>query len=148
MQKTIITNAKLFGHQGLQQILIDEQRIIQNIINAAHSIDHLENCKIHDAQGNLVSLGGLDLQINGGLGLSFTDIDKSQISKLQKICDFLWKQGINSFLPTIVTTSSENIQKSLSTIKHFIEIQNKQNKQTAQILGVHLEGPFLNHQKK
>ena len=148
MQKTIITNAKLFGHQGLQQILIDEQGIIQNIINAAQSIDHLANYKIHDAQGNLVSLGGLDLQINGGLGLSFTDIDKSQISKLQEICDFLWKQGINSFLPTIVTTSSENIQKSLSTIKHFIEIQNKQNKQTAQILGVHLEGPFLNHQKK
>ena len=148
MQNIIITNAKIIGCQKWQKILINEQGIIEGIVDTSLDVDSMKICKVYDARGDWVSLGGLDLQINGALGLSFTDIDKTQIPKLREICDFLWKQGVNSFLPTIVTTSIENIQNSLSTIKQFIEIQNRENNQTAQVLGVHLEGPFLNYQKK
>ncbi len=148
MQDTIITNAKIIGYQELQKILINEQGLIQDIAEISNDISYSKFCKIYDAQGDWVSLGGLDLQINGALGLSFTDIDETQIPKLQEICYFLWKQGINSFLPTIVTTSIKNIQKSLSAIRKFIEIQNTISDHTAQVLGVHLEGPFLNYQKK
>ncbi len=44
----------------------------------------------------------------------------------------------------MVTTSVENIQRSLAIIANFIQTQ----KTGAQIVGVHLEGPFLNSQKR
>jgi N-acetylglucosamine-6-phosphate deacetylase len=65
--------------------------------------------------------------------------------RLQQICDFLWAQGVDGFLPTIVTTSIENIQRSLGV---FAELMTQQRPDTAQILGVHLEGPFLNPNKR
>ena len=45
-----------------------------------------------------------------------------------------------------MTTSVENIQRSLSIIAEFV--QRQPTEQIAQILGVHLEGPFLNPQKR
>lgn len=103
---------------------------------------------LYDVRGDWLSLGGVDLQINGGLGLAFTDLKEKHIPALQKICQYLWEQGIDGFLPTLVTTSVENIKRSLSVIDDFLAIQSHGKKETAKILGVHLEGPFLNHEKK
>jgi N-acetylglucosamine-6-phosphate deacetylase len=98
-----------------------------------------------DIGGDWISLGGVDLQINGALGLAFPDVRMEDFDRLNEICDYLWAQGVDGFLPTIVTTSIENIHRSLAVFAHFIATQ-RQN--TAQILGVHLEGPFLNRQKR
>jgi N-acetylglucosamine-6-phosphate deacetylase len=64
---------------------------------------------------------------------------------LTEICDFLWNQGVDGFLPTIVTTSIENIHRSLAVFREFMA---QQPDNTAKVLGVHLEGPFLNSQKR
>ena len=56
----------------------------------------------------------------------------------------MWNVGVDGFLPTVVTTSVENIQRSLAVIADFLPNQ----KAGAKILGVHLEGPFLNLQKR
>jgi N-acetylglucosamine-6-phosphate deacetylase len=101
-----------------------------------------------DLGGDWLSLGGVDLQINGGLGLAFPEIEPKDIAKLRQICDYLWHQGIDAFVPTIVTTSVENIQRSLSVIDYFLDLQKTETKPTAKILGVHLEGPFLNYEKR
>ena len=92
-------------------------------------------------------MGGVDLQINGGLGLAFPDLELKDLSKLKQIGDFLYLQGIDSFVPTIVTTSVDKIQRSLLVLSQFISSQNK-NEKTARVLGVHLEGPFLNYSKR
>ncbi|MHC5725871.1 MAG: N-acetylglucosamine-6-phosphate deacetylase, partial [Nostoc sp.] len=63
---------------------------------------------------------------------------------LQKIRQFLWDVGVDGFLPTLVTTSVQNIQRSLAIIADIIPSQQA----GAKILGVHLEGPFLNFQKR
>ncbi|MEO0835966.1 MAG: N-acetylglucosamine-6-phosphate deacetylase, partial [Cyanobacteria bacterium J06642_3] len=89
----------------------------------------------------------VNLQINGGLGLAFPDLEFTDLPKLQEICDYLWHQGVDAFLPTIVTTSITKIQRSLSVIKSFLDQQAK-FQQSAEIIGVHLEGPFLNIAKK
>jgi N-acetylglucosamine-6-phosphate deacetylase len=87
----------------------------------------------------------VDIQINGALGLAFPDVEMGDFDRLTEICDFLWNQGVDGFLPTIVTTSIENIHRSLAV---FAEFMKQQPPNTAQILGVHLEGPFLNPQKR
>jgi N-acetylglucosamine-6-phosphate deacetylase len=142
--KLDIINACVPGYQGLQQIRIDAQGLIQAIEPMGEAIHELP---LIDVAGDWVSLGGVDLQINGGLGLAFTDVEMGHLASLQEICQFLWRQGIDAFLPTLVTTSVEKIQRSLAVFADFVTTQH-QEQPTAQILGVHLEGPFLNSQKR
>ncbi|XTZ12130.1 MAG: N-acetylglucosamine-6-phosphate deacetylase, partial [cyanobacterium endosymbiont of Rhopalodia inflata] len=143
-----IINSKIPGYQESQQVSINSQGIIENISSMKTDLKSIQNEKILDLREDNLSLGGIDLQINGGLGLSFPEIEEKDLPMLQKICDFLWKEGIDGFCPTIVTTSIKNIQRSLSVIDKFISLQVIKYKETAKVLGVHLEGPFLNPQKK
>ncbi|ACB53985.1 N-acetyl-glucosamine-6-phosphate deacetylase [Crocosphaera subtropica ATCC 51142] len=143
-----IINAKLHGYQEHQKILINEQGKIEDIQGMGAIDSTKTGDKVYDAKGDWISLGGIDLQINGGLGLPFTDIQEKHLPKLHQICEFLWQEGIDGFLPTLVTTSVDNIQRSLSILERFIKIQTEENVPTAKVLGVHLEGPFLNHEKK
>jgi N-acetylglucosamine-6-phosphate deacetylase len=138
-----IENAQVIGHQGLQQIELGESGEIVFILPMAEAIPHAESGL--DIAGDWVSLGGVDLQINGALGLAFPDLKLDQGEQLEEIAAFLWTQGVDAFLPTVVTTSVENIHQALDCIAHF-KPQGKHP--TAEILGAHLEGPFLNVQKR
>jgi len=151
-----IINARLLGYNGLQQICVDEQGIISSILPADVVFKRVppEGLQVVDVAGDWVSLGGVDLQINGGLGLAFTDVGTGDVESLQEICRFLWRQGVDAFLPTLVTTSVEKIQRSLSIFAEFVASGHRLSKGkggqegVARILGVHLEGPFLNPQKR
>ncbi len=94
------------------------------------------------------SQGAIDLQINGALGIPFNDLNRDRAAKLPEICRFLYQQGIDGFLPTLVTTSIEQTHRSLFFLAAAIA-QQKQNPQPleAEILGIHLEGPFLHADK-
>lgn len=143
-----IINARVTNAGGLQQIRIDAQGKICQILPMWKALKQVPpDLQVLDVAGDWISLGGVDLQINGALGLAFTDLKADDVPKLQDICELLWQQGVDAFLPTLVTTSVENIQRSLSVIADFIQMQ-KSPKSTAQVLGVHLEGPFLNPQKR
>ena len=131
-----ILNAQVPGYQGLQQICI-QKGVIREILPQAIRLQ--KNSPILDVSGDWISLGGIDLQINGALGLAFPDLSDENCEKLEAIGQFLWNQGVDGFLPTIVTTSIENIQRSLSVLSPLL---------SSQILGVHLEGPFLNLEKR
>lgn len=141
-----IINAKVPGYKDLQLISINHLGIIDHIasMSTVYKRVPLQHLQVLDVAGDWVSLGGVDLQINGGLGLAFPDLQASDIELLEKICDFLWSVGVDGFLPTLVTTSVENIQRTLSVIADFVKNQTS----GAKIIGVHLEGPFLNYEKR
>jgi N-acetylglucosamine-6-phosphate deacetylase len=130
----IITNARLPGYVGLQQLTIQDKAIL-SLQPQSHIIP---SDTFLDLQGDWISLSGIDLQINGALGLAFPDLSFSTANKLAVINQFLWQQGVDSYLPTLVTTSIENIQRSLSILAT----------PNSHILGAHLEGPFLNSAKR
>lgn len=140
-----IINARVPGCNGLQRIGMDTQSKISQLLPMREAATDKQ---VLDVGGDYISLGGVDLQINGALGLAFTDLQESDRELLQKICQFLWQQGIDSFVPTLVTTSIENIKRVLSTLSDFIDNQKSISQTEAQILGVHLEGPFLNPAKR
>lgn len=149
-----IINAKLPGYRGLQRVAVSAEGLITRISPMSKARTML-NPRTIDMAGSWISLGGVDLQINGALGLAFTDVQIQDLDQLQKICEFLWCQGVDAFFPTLVTTSIKKIHQSLEV---FAEFQRKQSLQrgeaissltnTASILGVHLEGPFLNPEKR
>ncbi|NEZ65028.1 N-acetylglucosamine-6-phosphate deacetylase [Leptolyngbyaceae cyanobacterium CCMR0082] len=99
-----------------------------------------------DLNGDWVSLGGVDLQINGVLGLAFPDL--TDPVELQKAASFLWSQGIDAFTPTLVTAHPDKIQRSLSVIQDYQTQGFNRQPRHAVVLGAHLEGPFLNPAKR
>ena len=100
-----------------------------------------------DVEGSWVTLGAVDLQINGALGLAFPNLRTRDFEKLEQICNLLWQQGVDSFCPTLVTTSLEDFHGALSAIQQFKE-QQKHTLRSAKVIGAHLEGPFLNKAKR
>lgn len=98
---------------------------------------------VWDFGGDYLSLGGVDLQINGALGLPFPWLKTAE--PLQKISRYLWQQGIDAYAPTLVTAPLGEMQTALSVIHEY---QPDSREPEAEILGVHLEGPFLNPQKR
>ncbi|MCL1474763.1 N-acetylglucosamine-6-phosphate deacetylase [Argonema antarcticum] len=142
-----IINARVPEYKALQQISIDSGGIIQKIMPMYVAGKPSADKEVVDVNGDWVSLGGVDLQINGALGLAFPDLNADNKDKLPEICKFMWDRGVDGFLPTLVTTSVEKIQRSLSVLANFIVTQ-LNDRPTAQILGVHLEGPFLNPEKR
>ncbi len=95
------------------------------------------------------SQGAIDLQINGALGVPFNDLNSDRASKLPEICRFLYQQGLDGFLPTLVTTSIAQTHRSLFFLAEAIAYQNQNpDSLQAKILGVHLEGSFLHPDKR
>lgn len=89
-----------------------------------------------DAKGQYVSPGFIDIHIHGSGGQDVMNATEEAISTISKI---IATKGTTSFLPTTMTMSFEKINNSLSAIKKVMNTKN----QGANILGVHLEGPFI-----
>lgn len=136
-----IIRALIPGYQELQEITVDSKGLI---ISQQAWVDNFDDkCMVIDLEEDWLSLGGVDLQINGGLGFAFTDLTTAE--PLSKIAEYLASQGIDAFLPTIITTDVSKIKTSLSIIADYMSQQDSRH---AEVLGVHLEGPFLNPEKR
>ena len=138
-----IDNARLANHEGLQRVRLD-QGVVKSIQPMATPFLTRQEQAL-DLDGDWLSLGGIDLQINGALGLAFPDLVPSDHPKLQEIRQFLWQQGVDGFLPTLVTTSMAKFQQALSILSTSSDSGSSPQ---AQILGVHVEGPCLNPAKR
>ena len=84
----------------------------------------------------------IEQHFHGCFGIDFNTASVDDILYLSKE---ILKYGIGGIFPTIVTDTVENTKRSIATIK---EAANKQTDDMAKILGIHLEGIFLNPEKK
>lgn len=78
--------------------------------------------------------GFVDLHIHGAMG---GDVMDATQEALQTISEALVKEGTTAFLATTMTQSPENIEKALLNATTFTSSY-------SQMIGIHLEGPFVN----
>lgn len=96
-----------------------------------------------DCNNVIICPGFIDVQINGGFGVDFSsDTDKLE-EGLVTVAKGLLQHGVTSFCPTIVTSTQQSYNEILKTVKRTPGGENG-----AEILGAHLEGPFLNPDMK
>lgn len=81
--------------------------------------------------------GFIDEHIHGAAG---SDAMDGTMEDLGKIANALASEGTTAFLATTMTQSPENITKALKAVKAYRELSPESG---AEILGVHLEGPFI-----
>lgn len=143
----LIQNARLPDCAGLYHLVLSAAGMLQEIWPANRALPVHAPDAVLDVQGDWISPGGVDLQINGALGLAFPDLQVHHTEMLLSIGRFLWEQGVDGFLPTLVTTSVDTIHQALGAIATIQPIL-QATEHCADILGVHLEGPCLNPEKR
>ncbi len=95
-----------------------------------------------DLKKNYLLPGFIDQHIHGFNGF---DVMDCKAESLQGMKDCLVANGVTTFLPTTVTASVDELQNVCDLARDFLNIKNNKG---AKILGVHLEGPYINAEKK
>lgn len=85
-----------------------------------------------------VSQGLIDVQINGYLGIDFSGPGLT-VEGIRKATKALWKVGVTSYFPTIITSDIERIKENFAVLA---EAQ-KDPEIGKSIAGFHLEGPYI-----
>lgn len=136
---TALINAKLIIEDKIieDMILIFDEKIIDIVDDIM--LSDSDNIDIIDAKGAFVSAGFIDLHIHGSGGADVMDATPQALETLSTI---LPSTGTTSFLATTMTMSPEAIDNALQNVKdHTSSVTG------AEILGIHLEGPFINTTK-
>ena len=84
----------------------------------------------------------IEQHFHGAYGIDFACCGEDEVLELSKK---LIEHGIGGFFPTLATDTIENIKRQIQIFK---SANQKQTPDMAKILGVHLEGIFLNPEKK
>jgi len=85
------------------------------------------------------SIGLVDLQVNGYRGVDFSGPELTRAGFIEA-CRRLLEAGTGAFLATIITSPMEVYERNLPIIADVAG----SGRFAGQLLGVHLEGPFLN----
>ncbi|MEE3807435.1 MULTISPECIES: N-acetylglucosamine-6-phosphate deacetylase [Lysinibacillus] len=113
-------------------------------------IDQMDNCPSLASIENVIDCqlkgyiipGMIDIHVHGALGHDFMDADQICYSKMAK---YLASEGITAFLATTMTAPMSEIE---ATIEELSSYYKNQPTAVAEMLGIHLEGPFINGAKK
>ncbi|XP_039740976.1 N-acetylglucosamine-6-phosphate deacetylase isoform X1 [Pteropus medius] len=111
-----------------------------------------------DCGGCILAPGFIDVQINGGFGVDFSQATEDVGSGVALVARRLLPHGVTSFCPTLVTSPPEVYHKEegvgwdacLRYLCHVLpQIPVKSGgPHGAGVLGVHLEGPFISREKR
>jgi len=138
--RLLIHNTRLFipDHAGLRGWLLVEGGLIRAIgFGKPPDFSREVSLQYLDAQGNNLLPGFIDLHVHGAMGYEVMD---ASVSGLEEMARFYASHGVTSFLATTWTANRESINKALDLVK---ELQGR-IRGGATLLGVHLEGPYLN----
>lgn len=134
-----LTNAVIYtGHS----VLYDAAVIVEgNKIAAVMPKDQLDrHIKKIDLNGHNLTAGFIDLQLNGCGGVMFNEDISVQTLEIMQATNL--KSGTTSYLPTLITSSDEDMRAAVQVMRHYLA------KYQYQALGLHFEGPYLSVSKK
>ncbi len=88
-----------------------------------------------------ITKGLIEQHIHGAFGIDFM---KSDVKEIIFASELLAQNGVSAYFPTVMTDDVELIKERIAIIK---EAKKQQTPKSAQIAGIHLEGPFINPEK-
>jgi N-acetylglucosamine-6-phosphate deacetylase len=117
----------LFGDGAIADVSPDD-----SLVADAH--------EVHDYDEALILPGFVDLQVNGAFGIDVA----SESSRLPELSRTLLSTGTTSYLPTVISSPESLYEEALPAIGDA----STGSASGARVLGVHLEGPFINLDKR
>lgn len=130
----IVTETKVI----LDHVLVFDDKI-QQIVDRA-SFKQGPEMHMIDAQGQYIAPGFINQHVHGCDGFDAMDVEPESLAH---IAQCLTQTGVTSFLPTTMTYDFATIYQSLKLIRENMQLQHG-----AEIIGCHMEGPFINKDYK
>jgi len=141
--KIFLDNQEAADHISDKQWLADHAVIIDGEkIVAICTADNLPAgiTATVDLQGQLLIPGLIDTQVNGGGGVLFNDAPTVETLRVMGAAHR--KFGTTGFYPTLISDDLSVVEKAIAAVNQAIA------EKVPGILGVHVEGPFLNPERK
>jgi N-acetylglucosamine-6-phosphate deacetylase len=133
------TNGKLLTDAGIESnrtLLVRDGRI--EAVTGARALAGID--RTIDLGGKLLAPGFVDVQVNGGGGVLFND-DPS-VASIAAIGKAHRRFGTTGFLPTLISDDLDVVARAIEATRAAIDSR------VPGVLGVHIEGPFLNSERR
>lgn len=137
--KTVLTNTTIItGKETFSgvAILINEGKVEGFVYES----DIPSGYSVRDLKGHTTAPAFIDLQIYGGNGFLFSA--NPSVDAIQATYNYCLQGGCTDFLLTVATNSNEVVNKSIIVAKEYLK------KGGRGLLGLHLEGPWINTEKR
>ncbi len=134
--RTALTNGRLLTGEGIvsgQTLLLAGTRI-EALVDPQDT--RCLGSEVVDLAGQLLLPGFVDVQVNGGGGVLFND-DPSPAA-IRAIGEAHRRFGTTGFLPTLISDDLDVIERAIAAVQSCLDTG------AAGVLGIHIEGPFLN----
>ena len=135
-----LVNGRVLGDDGLMEgrcVLLDRGRIVDVV---AESDPRCRSAQRVDLQGQLLLPGFIDSQVNGGGGVLFNDAPS--VEAIRAIGAAHRRFGTTGFLPTLISEDLDVVARAIAAVQAAIQVG------VPGVLGIHIEGPFLNEARK
>jgi N-acetylglucosamine-6-phosphate deacetylase len=118
-------------------VLIEGERILDVVVPADPRCRSAER---YDLGGQLLLPGFIDLQVNGGGGVLFNDAPS--VESICAIGRAHRRFGTTAFLPTLISADLDVVARAIGAVRGALQAG------VPGVLGIHIEGPFLNVVRK
>ena len=134
-----LTSARIFDGESIRgglAVVVDGARIVDvaAVENLPKSIER------RVLKAGLLVPGFIDVQVNGGGGALLND--NPTINTVRRIAESHRKFGTTGMLPTVITDAPEVLSKAIAAVKTACA------EYIPGVLGIHIEGPFLDQERK
>jgi N-acetylglucosamine-6-phosphate deacetylase len=125
------------------QCIFVQDGLIEEI--ASH-LDAPADAQIIDASSNIVMPGFIDTHVHGAMGADTMDATPEALHTMAR---FYAQHGVTGFLPTTMTATREEIDAAVESVARWqtsrVRLRAEETREVlAAVLGVHIEGPYVN----
>jgi N-acetylglucosamine-6-phosphate deacetylase len=137
----VIKNGRVVGPRGVleQHCVVVENGRIKEVAPTAQVL-WPEDAQVIDAHDEFVAAGFVDMHVHGAMGRDAMD---GTVEALAQIAKFHVAGGTTAMTPTTTTHSSEKIGAALQAISEA----RGHDFGGAQIIGAHIEGPYISRER-
>jgi N-acetylglucosamine-6-phosphate deacetylase len=127
--------------------IIGDDDFAPGAVSFNRRIVEIEKRPRRDGKHDYIFPGFIDLQVNGAYGI---DVMSASVDELLELSHCLAHEGTTGWLPTVITSPLDQIERCDAIIAEAMAAQADQERRAgsralvgASILGMHLEGPFI-----
>jgi N-acetylglucosamine-6-phosphate deacetylase len=135
-----LVNGRVLLADGFAQgrcVLIDQGRILDVV---GYPDRRCRGAARYDLGGQMLLPGFIDSQVNGGGGVLFNDAPS--VESIGAIGRAHRRFGTTGFLPTLISADLDVVARAIAAVRGALEAG------VPGVLGIHIEGPFLNVARK
>ncbi len=135
----VLAGARVFDGDQIRDglaVIVEGSRIA-DVVSAARIAPGMER---RNLAGGLLAPGFIDVQVNGGGGALLNDNPSAETVK--RIAASHRKFGTTGLLPTVITDAPEVLEQAIAAVRQALA------EGVPGVLGIHIEGPFLDPARK